>query len=248
MAVKEVTFAIETPDGRAPAITANLPGDAVPLSSLVPLMHQIANQIVTLAIGKAAKKGDTVTCGPGCGVCCCQLVPVSAPEIFYMVENILQMPVSKRFPVLKRFEQIEARINESDIGLLMRNMDNPQIDNNAVAARYFYLGESCPFLESGSCSIHAWRPVVCREFNAVSTPELCADPFKNKIRTVPLFKRPSKVLALLASRICDLPVGLVPMPLMFDWFEANKAAAKKTWPAKFLVSKLLEITTESRGR
>jgi Fe-S-cluster containining protein len=244
----EYVFTIDTPCGQMPPLSVSLPANEIPLSALVPLMHTVADGIIRLAVAECAKKGDTVTCGPGCGVCCCQLVPVSAPEVFYMVENILQMPMSKRFPVLKRFEQIEARINESDIGLLMRDMGNRQVDNNSVAAKYFYLGESCPFLESGSCSIHSWRPVVCREFNAISLPQLCADPFKNKIRTVPLFKRPSAVLSLLASRFCNLPAGLIPMPLIFDWYEANKEAAKNTWPAEFLVEKMLEITVGKNRR
>ncbi len=44
------------------------------------------------------------------------------------------------------------------------------------ARRYFHLGIACPFLEDESCSIHADRPISCREYLVTSPAVNCADP------------------------------------------------------------------------
>jgi Fe-S-cluster containining protein len=161
------------------------------------------------------------------------------------------MPPAERTLILQRFEMIEKQMEESALKNRIcspagaaANHNAADADTDALARDYFHLKEACPFLVAQSCSIHAWRPVVCREFNAVSDPALCTDPFVNKIRTVPLFKRPSSLLALLASQVAGIPAGLVPMPLMFDWYESNKELGRRTWPAGMLISKLLEITVK----
>lgn len=240
----EFSFVVETPDGSVPLTHVAIPGRPVALSDLVSFMHSLADSIIGLAVKKAAAKSDRVRCGPGCGVCCCQLIPLSAPEVFFIVKRLLEMPLAQREPVLSRFEAIEKRMEESGLKNRICRLFGTGPENDAVAKEYFYLKEPCPFLVDQSCSIHAWRPVVCREFNTVSDPSLCADPFVNKIHTVPLYKRPSSILALLASRVGGIPPGLVAMPLLFDWHESNRALGERTWPAAMLIRKLLEITVE----
>lgn len=225
-----------------------IPEEPIGLCDLVPFMQSLADAIIGLAVQKAARDNERITCGPGCGVCCCQLVPLSAPEVFFIVQRLLEMPLAERAPLLQRFDAIEKRTEESGLKSRICSLSGTGPENNVVARDYFYLKEPCPFLVSQSCSIHAWRPVVCREFNAFSDPALCADPFVNKLRTLPLYKRPSSILALLASRIAGISPGLVAMPLLFDWYENNRELAKKTWPAGVLIKKLLEITVEPAGR
>lgn len=241
----DFSFVVETPDGTLPQMHVSIPEKPIGLADLVPFTHSLADEIIALAVKKAETRSEQVSCGEGCGVCCCQLVPLSAPEVIFMVRKLLEMPLAERTPVLRRFEMIEKRMEESD-GLKNRicSLNNKDADNNAAAREYFYLKEACPFLAANSCSIHAWRPIVCREFNALSDPAICADPFVNKLRTVPLFRRPSSILALLASRVAGIPAGLVPMPLMFDWYENNKDVRTRSWPAGMLINKLLEITVE----
>ncbi len=221
-----------------------IPEKPIGLSDLVPFMQSLADEIIELAVKKAAVRNRQVTCGPGCGACCCQLIPLSAPEVVFMVNRLLEMSLAERTPLLQRFEMIEKRMEESALKNRICSLADTDTDNNAAARDYFYLKEACPFLVAQSCSIHAWRPVVCREFNALSDPALCTDPFVNKVRSIPLFKRPSSILALLASHVGGIPPTLVPMPLMFDWYESNKELRSRTWPAGMLIKKLLEITVE----
>lgn len=243
----DFSFVIETPDGTTPAMRASMPDRPVGLAELVPFMHSLADEIIGLAVKKAASRGERVICGPGCGACCCQLIPLAAPEALFMVNRLLAMPLAERAPVLRRFEQIEKRLEASALKERVSSPAGTDADTDALARDYFRLGEACPFLAADSCSIHAWRPVVCREFNALSDPALCADPFVNKVRTVPLFKRPSSLLALLASQVGGIPPGLVPLPLVFDWYEGNRELGGRTWPAGLLMRKLLEITAAPRA-
>jgi Fe-S-cluster containining protein len=235
-------FVIETQDGVTPRLQVALSEKPVGLADMVPFMHTLADEIIGLAVKKAEARSERISCGEGCGVCCCQLVPLSAPEVLFIVKRLREMPLPERALILQRFETIEKRMEESGLKSRVCSLADADADNNAVARDYFHLGESCPFLAGHSCSIHAWRPIVCREFNVLSDPALCADPFVNKLRTVPLFRRPSSLLALLASQVAGTPAGLVPMPLMFDWYESNKELGTRTWPAEMLIKKLLEIT------
>lgn len=238
----DFSFVIETPDGTTPQLQTDIPDRPIGLADLVPFMHTLADEIIGLAVKKAAARGEKVTCGPKCGVCCCQLIPLSAPEVLFIVKRLMAMPLAERGPVLRRFEAIEKRLDASGLKKKICSPGRPSADNNALARDYFYLKEPCPFLAAQSCSIHDWRPVVCREFNAVSDPALCADPFVNKLRTIPLFRRPSSLLARLAAQVAGISAGLVPMPLMFDWDESNKELGTRTWPAEMMIKKLLEIT------
>jgi len=219
----------------------DIPEKPIGLADLVPFMQSLADEIIRLAVKKANRQ---VSCRLGCGVCCCQLIPLSAPEVVFMVDRLLEMSLAERNPLLRRFEMIEKRMEASEASTARKNRicSPAAADTDALARDYFYLKEACPFLVAQSCSIHAWRPIVCREFNALSDPALCADPFVNKVRTIPLFKRPSSLLARLASQVAGIPAGLVPMPLMFDWYESNKGLQSRTWPAEMLIKKLLEIT------
>jgi len=235
------SFIIETPDGTTPRMQVALSEKPMGLADLVPFMHTLADEIIALAVKKPNRQ---VACGPRCSACCCQLVPLSAPEVIFMVDKLREMPLAERTPLLQRFEAIEKRMEGSGLKKTIGSLDHAGADNNAAARDYFYLREACPFLAAQSCAIHTWRPVVCREFNALSPPALCADPFVNKVLTVPLFRRPSSILALLASRVAGISAGLVPLPLMFDWYEGNKELQSRTWPADMLIKKLLEITAK----
>jgi Fe-S-cluster containining protein len=245
----DFSFTIETPDGIIPHMQVRIPRKPIGLSDCVSFMHSLADELIGLAVRKSANQGAMVSCGPGCGVCCCQLIPISAPEVLFIVKRLLAMPLAERGPILSRFETIENHMKETGLLGRLRSLreTTEKAGNRAIAGEYFGLKEPCPFLVAQSCSIHAWRPVVCREFNALSDPSLCTDPFVNKIRTVPLFKRPSTVLAILASRVAGISPGLVPLPLLFDWYEANKELDGQTWDAEMLIRKMLEITVEKKA-
>jgi Fe-S-cluster containining protein len=220
---------VETPDGAlAPAEVAICNGP-LRLTDLVDAIHELTSGVVALAVTRAEQEGRKLSCKAGCGVCCCQLVPLAPAEAFYLVDRLLAMPASARRPVLERFQNIEVRLAETGLRERIGSLGETG-DNNEVAAEYFSCRLPCPFLVDGSCSIHAWRPIACREYNVTTPPLLCADPFHNGVAAIRLHRRMSAGLSRFCAQVAGLPLGLVPMPLVFDYYETHKEAALKTWP------------------
>ncbi len=204
---------------------------------MVPFTHFIADQIVKTAIDHSSLP---VTCTKGCGVCCNQLVPLSIPELFFIVEQLQKMPPQQRFPLLSRFDTIEKQLIANYFIDQLRNIDQSKNDRT-IAQHYFNLNLQCPFLDQQACTIHPWRPVVCREFNALSDPKLCADPFNNKISSISYPQRPSSILAKLFSKVTDTAPTLIPMPLLFESFEQHQTHSSSTWQSTFLAQTILDI-------
>jgi Fe-S-cluster containining protein len=217
-----------------------VPDQSIRLVDVVPLVHQITDQIVESTINHSEQP---VTCSKGCGVCCKQLVPLSIPEVFFIVDRLLKMPLTSRSPILTKFDSIEKFLDNENFTDILRTIDQTK-DDRKIAQRYFHLGLDCPFLEQGSCAIHPWRPVVCREFNSLSDPSLCSDPFKYKVKALSCPQRPSAILAKLYSSLTDSPPVLAPTPLLFEVYEKHQKIANKNWAAEFLIQKMLDLSFE----
>jgi Fe-S-cluster containining protein len=230
---------VETPDGALPPAEVAISNEPLRLADLVDAIHELTSGVVALAVARAAQEGRTLSCKAGCGVCCCQLVPLAPAESFYIVDRLLALPSAERRPILERFQANKARLAET--GLLGQIYSLGETDdNNRVACAYFEQRLPCPFLVNQSCSIHAWRPIACREYNVSSSSLLCADPFRNAVVAIKLHRRMSAGLALFCAQAAGLPVGLVPMPLLFDYYEAHKEASTRTWPGIELFTQAME--------
>jgi Fe-S-cluster containining protein len=234
------TINIDTPDGTVGPAAISICDEPTRLSDLVPPIHALTEGVVGLAVKRAEREGRIRSCRAGCGVCCCQLVPLAPAEVFYLAERILSLPIAERTPVLRRFQSNEDTL--SQIGLIhaISSLGDTN-DNNNVAQEYFRLGLTCPFLVESSCSIHEWRPIACREYNVTSPPELCADPFTNTITAIHVHRRASAGLSKLCTQVAGLPLGLVPMPLLFDYFETYRDVAERTWPGVELFNQALDF-------
>jgi Fe-S-cluster containining protein len=238
--IKRFNLAFRTPDGELPPLQVDISDEPIRLPELVPLIHEMASRSVGLALGLATREGKELSCRAGCGACCRQLVPVAPAEVFYLVEKMLDMPVEKRKVPLSRFDENEKKLVSTGLIDDIRNLGDTG-DNNAVAEKYFALGLACPFLENGSCSIHPWRPIACREFNVTSPAERCVDPFHLKIESVPLHRRLAERLDRLCADVAGLPPGLVPMPLLFDYYETYREVSKKTFLGIELFERMVEV-------
>jgi Fe-S-cluster containining protein len=238
--VKRFNLAVQTPDGDLPPLQIDVSDEPMRLSELVPLVHDLTDRTVGLALERSRREGKAITCKAGCGTCCRQLVPVAPAEVFYIVERILCIPLDKRRGPLERFEQNEKILVSTGLIKAIRNL-GVTFDNNVVARDYFRLGLFCPFLENQSCSIHEWRPIACREYNVTSPAAHCADPFRQNIESVRLCRRISESFSRLCSSIIDIPPGMVPMPLIFDYFETYEDASRKTFPGIELFDTAVEF-------
>ena len=106
-----------------------------------------------------------------------------------MLVLIETMPAPRREELTRRFVAASDALTQA--GLRNRLLDPGQrtgLSDRDLSTAYFALGIACPFLEEESCSIHADRPLVCREYLVTSPAELCAGSAQEGVTPVPVPK------------------------------------------------------------
>lgn len=211
------------------------------LAELVPTALELTDILVARAARRESKAGHPISCRAGCGACCRQMVCLSAPECFYLADFIDSLPEQKRSFLRQRFDEIESRLQAE--GMLAPLLDDDYDDDRALAMaqKYFFMGMPCPFLVDESCSIHPHRPVVCREYNVTSPPDLCVDPIHNAIVRVKMPQPLSTPLAQLTAALTNTKVRLIPLTLAPRWAEEHSALRSKTWPGLEIFKRFLEF-------
>ena len=203
----------------AHAIT--VPNAAVPASAVLPALQGVVNAVVG-----AAEAGREISCRKGCGACCRQLVPISRTEGEALLALVEAMPTERREAVRARFAQAEAAIAKA--GLAERGARS----DREMSVAYFALAIACPFLEDESCSIHADRPLVCREYLVTSPASLCAGPAQEGVTPVPVPK-----LSLAAQRLQDERDSWFPLAMLMAWSRTPRPAQQRPateWVQRFL--------------
>jgi Fe-S-cluster containining protein len=200
----------------------DVPTGPVKPSRFLPLFQSLTDAVVSVAVDRIEAAGYAISCAKGCGACCRQLVPISAMEARQIRDVVDDMPEPRRTRVRERFVETRKRLEEA--GLLDRLLDPSKIDKQSgrqFGLEYFGHGIPCPFLEEESCSIHADRPLVCREYLVTSAPEHCAEPKSETLRCVRLPAEVSTVLVM-----WDEPKGAymskwVPLSMALEWAESH---------------------------
>jgi Fe-S-cluster containining protein len=113
-------------------------------------------------------------------------------------------------------------------------------DFRALNRRHFALRTPCPFLEEGSCSIYAQRPLVCREYLVTSPAERCSDPSPT-VRRLPLGSFVSYAVTKLES--ADPTDSRLALVLALEWTEAHAGEDQTLRPATEWIEKMLEGMT-----
>src|SRR5262249_2002650 len=129
----------------------------------------------------------------------------------------------RRTAVRARFE--EARRKLDGAGLL-EALRHPERCHGAarrpVGLAYFAQQIACPFLEDESCSVHADRPLACREYLGTSPAAHCRQPSAEPVEPVPV---PASVWVALArldpAEAPSGPVRWVPLILAPEWADAH---------------------------
>lgn len=192
-----------------------VPSRAVVASDVVPALQGLVNAVV-----EAAETGKAISCRKGCGACCRQLVPISRTEGERLLQLVEAMPPVRRIALESRFAAAEAAIDAA--GLRERGGRS----DRELSTAYFALGIACPFLEHESCSIHAERPLVCREYLVTSPAELCAGPRQEGVTPVPVPK-----LSLAARKLQDDGDDWFLLATLMSWARKRpRASAKRTGP------------------
>jgi Fe-S-cluster containining protein len=188
---------------------------------MLPVFQSLAHQVIDVAVAEATRRGESVSCKAGCGACCRQLVPISLTEARAIAALVAAMPEPRRSRVRVRFAKSSARLEAAGLLDELRKFDEmPPEWHRTIHSRYFPLGIPCPFLEDESCSIHAQRPIVCREYLVTSAPEHCAVATSANVRRVPLHGEVSTDIVLLEYR--GPTASRVALVLALAWAETHR--------------------------
>jgi Fe-S-cluster containining protein len=238
--------------GERIAVEAPQPPDPARLDQLLPLLRVIDDAVIDRAVRRAEADGRTVSCRKGCSACCrAQPVPVTPPEAYALLRLVEDLPEPRRTDVRERFADRVRRLR--DAGLIDTYLTrDPSLDGTkarAHAERYFRLGLACPFLEDDACGIYADRPFVCRQYLVTSPAELCADPFHNPVRPIPIPVAPATATLRIAEDVAGTPPYTVPLVLALEYAQAHREELERTAPSPALarrwVTAMIDTSDES---
>jgi Fe-S-cluster containining protein len=209
------------------------------LADLVPSAWEITDLLVSRAAVREARAGRAISCRAGCGACCRQMVPLSAPEALHLREQVAALERGRREELGKRFARIGAELESRGLRESFLGHDPAIGVPRPVALEYFLLGLPCPFLESESCSIHPERPIACREYNVTSPASYCPAPHEQPVRCVPMPVPLSTALAQLTAELTGTRSQFIPLTLALGWAEEHAELGARTWPGAELFERFL---------
>jgi Fe-S-cluster containining protein len=192
--------------GRPLHVRLEVPVGPTRRRELLPLFQRLADAVIDVGVQQAEAAGERVSCAKGCGACCRQLVPVTEPEAFALRALVDGLPEERRRVVEGRFAAARRRLEEAKLYAgLAASRETTREERHELGMRYFALGIPCPFLEDESCSIHADRPIACREYLVTSPAAHCSAPSAAAIRMLPIPGSVSTALARTGSASTHQP-------------------------------------------
>lgn len=232
---QNLAFSVDVPDKRAR------------LADIVPLAWWISDKVRPLYIERAVAEGHTVSCSKGCDSCCRVLAAsASVPEVFHLLDAIQSLPPRRRQRVLRDFAAAGKKIAESDMAKATATLDSSDSDQVRSLGRnlshlWSQATSPCPLLVDHACSMYEYRPIVCRDYMAVSPPEACTTRENDKYVATPL-KVYHALEQLSASLDSDGPERHMVLILqILPWFQTRKQRSQRTWRAPAMVEHFLGI-------
>jgi Fe-S-cluster containining protein len=199
-----------------------LPTEPIRARMMLPVFQQLTNLVVQEAEEGVEKKGEKISCQKGCGACCRQLVPISRMEAYHIRDLVAGLPEPRRTEIRTRFAAARQRLQHAG---LLEELQSPERirpeDTRRLGMSYWALQIPCPFLEEESCSIHADRPLACREHLVTSPAANCARPWEEGVQGLQLAGKMSVVIARLDERQATPVLPHVPLILAPEWAEAH---------------------------
>ena len=199
--------------------SAVVPAGRTTLTELLPIIQNLENAIVGRVAEEASDAGTPISCGPKCGACCRQMVPVNLFEAEALMEWIRSLPEERQAELEARFHRALTALR--DAGVIEKILNESWVAGGEPATQlaidYFHAGVPCPFLEDESCGIHPMRPLSCREYLVTSAPALCKDPTTDKVAGVRLPLKLSRVLYAFGREMEQDPRGWIPLVFLLAW-------------------------------
>jgi Fe-S-cluster containining protein len=206
--------------GRQLEMEMTVPSTPIHPKRMLPILQQMTNSFVDIAVQENKEQGFFVSCKAGCGACCRQLVPISEIEARNLSDLVAAMPEPRQTEIRRRFDEAAVRLEEIEMLEPLRDPDrftDQTIKDMGLA--YFHAGIPCPFLEEESCSIHPDRPLSCREYLVTTPPENCVRPTADSIRQIEIPAKVSNAVIRLSKQGKSRFIPYVPMILALEWAE-----------------------------
>lgn len=244
--VLTTTVQLQTPSGTI-SVRLEVPDGPCRAVDIVPCAQVLADTFVEMARRTPDDAHRTFSCRKGCNACCTQLVPVAEQEIRAISSLVERMPEPRRSEVRARFDGALSRL--ADAGILDSLRTPPNDDPTAYARLlrdYFALGIECPFLSPEGCGIHGERPTICREYNVVSDPIHCADPWGEGVEYVGVRAHVALILARACETLNNRTPKITPLVLALEWVHENPDEGEVFQGVDWLRAMLLayeELTT-----
>jgi Fe-S-cluster containining protein len=217
-----VEFSIDLEDGKFKA-SAVVPAGQTNLTQILPVLQSLDDSLIAGVTSQLGQIGRSISCKAGCGACCRQMVPLSIFEAEAIAAWIQSLPDARRQELERRFDEALRKFAAS--GLINRMVEEDWLAKTESARQltmeYLYQRVPCPFLEDESCSIHPFRPLICREYLVTSPPEHCYDPATLKAEPVPLPLNFSRVLSRIGAELESDSRGWIPLIFLFAWMKAG---------------------------
>lgn len=117
--------------------------------------------------------GEGVRCGKGCSHCCAGLFEIHAADAALLADGIAALPGPDRLALLERAREVVSGVERAAEELAGRGetalagwrADDglSTVPETALARLAEAADTRCPVLDaSGACSLHAFRPAICR--------------------------------------------------------------------------------------
>ncbi|HOD83173.1 MAG: hypothetical protein BWX88_05238 [Planctomycetes bacterium ADurb.Bin126] len=216
------------------------------LSQLVPLARAASDDATRTACDRSRREGRTVSCLKGCSPCCHYLVPVSGPEAFALLEDIQDLDAGTRDHLVGSFVRVAQTVLQSELPSL--EAAPGETTAGLLGQWSARINQPCPLLhgapEARRCRLYSRRPLACREHIVTTKPELCGGFQPGAGRVRPRGVSMVEALSQLAAELEDTDVEAILLPLAPAWALANLDRGQRTWPAPYLVRRLLAIARE----
>ncbi len=225
-----IRIALETQDWAIES-SQPVPAGPAPIETWLPILQAQADEAAGLAQQAAGRAGKRVSCRKGCAACCRQLVAISLVEARALARLVAETPEPRQSEIRARFAQAAQRLAE--ISAAARDAPGDpdreelplvETDQQRLGAAWFARRIACPFLDDEACSIHASRPLVCREYLVTSPSEACSRLFEIPVERIEASVSLSPSLARAAARIADVPVAMIPLVMALQWADKIEAA------------------------
>jgi Fe-S-cluster containining protein len=196
-----------------------LPEGPASAAVLLPVLQDLSNAMGDLTAQNASRLGKQISCREGCGACCRQAVPITPVEARMLAELLGALPEERQRVLRERFRQASARLEESGVAQTARELKDGKGREamHELGLRYFALGIPCPFLEEERCTIHAIRPLRCREYLVVSAAENCAHPETKEVEGIEPPVKLSRTLGRWDTNGDAQPFELILLTMLEEW-------------------------------